>query len=186
MSKLSRRRIRYSVITPASTFNFLSTTSIPVIPRSVRFARANTDSAAPSKLVGLDPMISLILLTHTCEDSLQIDQRESSATSTRPPCVSGILPVRHPAQVRSTALSAPSNHSFCRSHTRPNGRIAPVRRPARRHFRFLERTGRGRRCGVLLRCESRIGCPRLSILGVPRRKRNVHHLQPRPASRCCP
>ena len=63
-SKIKRIRTRYSVIVAPSDLNVFSTTSMAVIPRRVRFARANTLAAASSKLEGLDPMMSLILLTH--------------------------------------------------------------------------------------------------------------------------
>jgi hypothetical protein len=56
--------MRYSATSPSSILMRFSTTSKPVMPRSVRFARATIDCAASSKETGLDPMIWLTLLIH--------------------------------------------------------------------------------------------------------------------------
>src|SRR4029450_5369144 len=69
MSNTSRSRTRYSSMRPSFTFTRFSITSMPGVPRSVRFARSTTERAASSKPSGDDPISSFTFETHMVRSS---------------------------------------------------------------------------------------------------------------------
>src|SRR5215470_20414246 len=96
---------RNSAIFPPSTAAFSFTISIPVIPRSVRFARSSALRTASSQLCGEAPMICVTRATAMCSLSSLEQERDPHVDpilDDEPPldlhALSGDLEARDPAQ----------------------------------------------------------------------------------------